>query len=339
MGSAGSTEVRKNSVSDRPRSPARAVSSSVASPVRTWARTTSEVARAGRFHPAPQRCCGRVSNSAQHQRRARRGSTDRTAPATPERQPTTAPAPAPATNPRAVVPPGGSGRLTGTSAGQTTGSSSVSAVQHIARQPAVGPSYRPGRRSGPRAAVINVDHRRTPGRLPASRQTAQTVQHLHRLPGRAFQILGIRAGWQPRRQPAVPASPRTGPTAAGVDHSALAVTWNRTIWPCTDPLARDQRRAIGQLRDHPVGQCRIGLGHDLRADTHIFRNRQAKERAVLGKGSQRLRLAPAHRAAHTAPPDAQAHGHQWRLRRRDTSLAASRGPAKRTSMPPARAIQ
>ena len=80
--------------------------------------------------------------------------------------------------------------------------------------------------------------------------------------------------------------------------------------PLSDAFAGHQRRAVGELRDHPRGQRRVGLRHDLRGHGHVVGNRQAEERAVLGEGGERFRLAPAHGAADAAPTGAQAHRHQ-----------------------------
>ena len=74
--------------------------------------------------------------------------------------------------------------------------------------------------------------------------------------------------------------------------------------------AGDQRRAVGQRGDHALGKLRVGLSHHLGRDTHVLGDGQAEKRRVLGKGAQRLGLAPAHGAAHRAPAGTQAHRHQ-----------------------------
>ena len=51
-------------------------------------------------------------------------------------------------------------------------------------------------------------------------------------------------------------------------------------------FSRHQRGAIGQLRNHPVGQCRVRLRHNLRIHGHISGDRQAKEWRGFGKGVQ-----------------------------------------------------
>ena len=71
-------------------------------------------------------------------------------------------------------------------------------------------------------------------------------------------------------------------------------------------FAGHQRGAIRQLRNHPVGQSRVRLGHDLRIHRHIGGDGQAKEWRGFGKGIQRFGFTPAHRAAHIPAPGAQA---------------------------------
>ena len=78
----------------------------------------------------------------------------------------------------------------------------------------------------------------------------------------------------------------------------------------TDHLARHQRRAVAERGDHPVGQRRIGLRHDLRGHRDIGRDAQAIKRRAFWEGRQRLRLAPAHRAPNAPPAGAQPHRHQ-----------------------------
>ena len=87
------------------------------------------------------------------------------------------------------------------------------------------------------------------------------------------------------------------PDSGRFDQSALAVTWNRTTRPSPSALAGDQRRAVLEARQHPIGQVRIGLRHHLARDVDVRRHRQPGERAVLRERLQLPRRAPGHRAA------------------------------------------
>ena len=55
--------------------------------------------------------------------------------------------------------------------------------------------------------------------------------------------------------------------------------------PLPRDLAGHQRRAVFERGDGALGQRRVGLGHDLRGDADLVRNREAEEGAVGGFGS------------------------------------------------------
>ncbi len=139
----------------------------------------------------------------------------------------------------------------------------------------------PGARLGQRLAG---DAGQRPGLLDRPKASAP-----RRPPGRAGQLLGRRAA-AARVETASRSSICTNrPDSGRVDHSALAVTWNSTTCPSPTALARDQRRAVGQRGDDAVGQGRVGLGHDLRADRDVGRNRQPEEgRGRRGRGAAAL---------------------------------------------------
>ena len=181
----------------------------------------------------------------------------------------------------------------------------------VQRNAAVRPGIKPGRKPGARAGTnaFSQDFARNAGNLARVHDGAIGVQHRLGHPDLPHEIACLgrrRAGGH--RQPFQHLHEKTGQRQGGPFGIRRHMDQNHL--PLPHRLAGDQRRAIGQRGNGPARQIGVGLGQHLRADGHIRRNRKTVEGRAFGEGGQRLRLAPAHGAAHGPSAFAQTHRHQ-----------------------------
>ena len=183
----------------------------------------------------------------------------------------------------------------------------VVGAHHVQGHPALAAGVDPGRGlgRGPRRRQHLARH---PGDQARRLELAEARDHLLRRPDRALErrVVGDPAGalGQPLEHlHEEPGERQARPVGAGGD-----VEQHHP--PVAERLAGDERRAVLERRQHPLGQVGVGLRHHLARDVDVERHREPGERPVLRERLQPPRRAPGHRPADRAPAGPEPHRQQ-----------------------------
>ena len=142
-----------------------------------------------------------------------------------------------------------------------------------------------------------------------------------------------RRAWS--RPPAVPASARTAPTAAATTIPHSRSHGPAPPAPAPTALRVTSGRAIVQRGDGALGKFRVGLGQNLLAHRpHPAGGSSPKKGEPSGNGASAFGSPQLIAPPTVRPPSRRRTGISGSSSTRLTSLAASRGPAKRRRRPP-----